>query len=113
MTPVEFAFAAFRFGHCQVRLAYRLNGTRPPQRPGLLPTDPAAPPEGRTSDRADRQIDWRPVRRRPGAEPSRGLRNLSRKIDPLIILRSSSSRSPGRRPRVERARVPQHGASDK
>ena len=84
MTPVEFSVAAFRFGHTQVRRAYRLNNLNgSPNFQVFSFADPLASLMGGRPLAADRQIKW-------GAffeelpDPTGGQRNIGRKIDPLI-----------------------------
>ena len=59
MTPVEFSVAAYRFGHSQVRRAYRLNGTATARtcRCSTSPT-PATSLMGGRPLQAGRQISW-------------------------------------------------------
>jgi hypothetical protein len=87
-TPIEFSVAAYRFGHSQVRLAYRFNATNNCQNLQVFSlTAPAASLMGGRTIQAGRQIDWgmfftdfpQPVGC-AGVQP----RNLSRQIDPLI-----------------------------
>jgi hypothetical protein len=85
MTPIEFAVAAFRFGHSQVRRAYRLNEINGfPNFQVFSLTDPLASLMGGRALHADRQIDWRMFFDDLGPDPSGGLRNLSRRVDALI-----------------------------
>ncbi len=85
MTPIEFSVAAFRFGHTQVRRAYRLNEINGfPNFQVFSLTDPLASLMGGRPIAADRQIDWRMFFDDLGPDPSGGLRNVSRKVDPLI-----------------------------
>lgn len=86
-TPVEFSVAAFRFGHTQVRLAYRLNDTNNCQNLQVFNTaNPGASLMGGREIQAGRQIDWGmffddlPKPEGCAANP----KNISRKIDPLI-----------------------------
>ena len=87
-TPVEFSVSAYRFGHTQVRLAYRLNGTNNCQNlQAFSLTAPDASLMGGRQLQAGRQIDWgmffddfaQPAGC-AGVQP----RNVSRQIDPLI-----------------------------
>jgi hypothetical protein len=95
-TPVEFSVAAYRFGHTQVRLAYRLNGDNADGNAAngtcdnlqvFSLTAPAASLMGGRPLQAGRQIDWgmffedfdQPTGC-AGVQP----RNISRQIDPLI-----------------------------
>lgn len=87
-TYIEFSVAAFRFGHSQVRLAYRLNGTNNCQNLQVFSlTAPAASLMGGRQIQAGRQIDWGMfVEELPQPEGCAGVqpRNISRKIDTLI-----------------------------
>lgn len=87
-TPVEFSVAAYRFGHSQVRLAYRLNGTNNCQNLQAFNLDnPGDSLMGGRQLQAGRQIDWgmffedfdQPAGC-AGVQP----RNISRQVDPLI-----------------------------
>ena len=80
--------SAFRFGHTQVRLAYRLNGNNNCQNLQVFSlTAPDAALMGGRQLQAGRQIDWgmffddfdQPTGC-AGVQP----RNISRQIDPLI-----------------------------
>jgi hypothetical protein len=93
-TPIEFSVAAYRFGHSQVRLAYRLNGTNNCQNLQVLSlTAPDASLMGGRQLQAGRQINWgqffddlpQPAAcaALPVVAPASS-RNLSRQIDPLI-----------------------------
>lgn len=92
MTPIEFSTAAFRYGHSNVRLAYRLNGTNNCQNLQVF-DDRAAPQDQTALDlrggrqlQAGRQINWgmftdefpKPA----GCENND--RNIQRKFDALI-----------------------------
>ena len=102
MTPVEFSVAAFRFGHTQVRRAYRLNEMNgSPELPGVLPGRPAGEPHGRPPDRS------RPADRlgmffeEPGGDPTRRApqhRPQDRPADLEVACSSCRSRAP--RPRA-------------
>jgi hypothetical protein len=87
MTPIEFSTAAFRYGHSNVRLAYRLNGNNNCQNLQVFSlTAPNADLHGSRELQADRQIDWgmftdefpKPA----GCEAND--RNIQRKFDTLI-----------------------------
>jgi len=87
-TPVEFAVSAYRFGHTQVRLAYRLNGNNNCQNLQVFSlTAPDASLMGGRPLQAGRQIDFGMFFTDfPQPEGCAGVqpRNLSREIDPLI-----------------------------
>jgi len=87
-TPVEFAVSAYRFGHTQVRLAYRLNANNNCQNLQVFSlTAPDASLMGGRPLQAGRQIDWGMFFVDfPQPEGCAGVqpRNFSREIDPLI-----------------------------
>lgn len=94
MTPVEFSVAAYRFGHSQVRRAYRLNGTNNCGNLQVFSlTDPTASLMGGRPLQAGRQIAWGqflPQLAQPAecaalvVTPPASSRNVSRKIDSLL-----------------------------
>ena len=88
MTPVEFSVAAYRFGHSQVRLAYRLNGNGNCANLQVFSlTDPAASLMGGRPIPETRRISWGMfLDDLPQPEGCAGVqpRNISRKIDPLL-----------------------------
>ena len=70
-TPVEFSVAAYRFGHSQVRRAYRLNGTNNCQNLQVFDlTDPTASLMGGRPFQAGRQINWGQFSRNCPSPPS-------------------------------------------
>lgn len=90
-TPIEFSVAAFRYGHSNVRRAYRLNagplGNCPnlqvfaASAPGVEPADL----RGGRQLQAGRQIDWGMFDSTlPEPAGCEGLRNIQRKFDELI-----------------------------
>jgi Animal haem peroxidase len=85
-TPQEFAVAAFRFGHSQVRRAYRLNGTNACQNLQVFSlTDPGASLMGGRQIQAGRQIAWGQFFEEfPEPAGCAGLRNIGRRVDTLI-----------------------------
>lgn len=87
-TPVEFSVASFRFGHSQVRRAYRLNSVAAPNCGNLQVfalANPGASLMGGRPLQANRQIDWGMfLDEFPEPAGCEGLRNPGRKIDTLI-----------------------------
>ena len=85
-TPQEFAVSAFRFGHTQVRRAYRLNATNACQNLQVFNlANPVASLMGGRQIQAGRQIDWGQFFEEfPEPVGCEGLRNIGRKLDPLI-----------------------------
>lgn len=84
--PVEFSVAAYRFGHSQVRAAYRLTGQTffqifpdPPKNPGDPPPDPHNDLRGNRPLDARKRIEWTNFFG-PAATPSM-------KIDPKLNTR--------------------------
>lgn len=87
MTPIEFSAAAFRYGHSNVRLAYRLNGNNNCQNFQVFSlTAPDADLHGGRPLQAGRQIDWGMFTDefpKPEGCPNND-RNIQRKFDTLI-----------------------------
>ena len=85
-TPQEFAVAAFRFGHTKVRRAYRLNATNDCQNLQVFNlANPLASLMGGRQIQAGRQVDWGQFFEEfPEPVGCEGLRNIGRKLDPLI-----------------------------
>lgn len=86
-TPVEFSVAAFRYGHSNVRLAYRLNGNNACQNLQVFSlTAPDADLHGGRPLQATRQIDWGmfsdELPKPAGCENND--RNIQRKFDELL-----------------------------
>jgi hypothetical protein len=84
--PVEFSVGAYRFGHSQVRAAYRLAEHLPPNFPApfIQVFSPATPPVDLRGGRAmtpDRVIFWPNFLNVDGLPPAV---NISRKIDTLL-----------------------------
>ena len=97
-TPVEFAVAAFRFGHSQVRNAYRLNEVNAFQVFSL--TDPLGSLMGGRPIGAGRQIDWRFFFSTTSApHPPGGSRTSAAGSTRSSPRACSSSRSRARKPR--------------
>lgn len=96
MTPVEFSVAAYRFGHSQVRLAYRLNGDNSDGNAAngvcdnlqvFSLTNPGASLMGGRPIPLDRKIAWGQFLAelpQPAGCAGVQLRNISRKIDHLL-----------------------------
>lgn len=86
MTPVEFSVASFRFGHSQVRRAYRLNGNNNCANLQVFNlANPVASLMGGRMIQAGRQIDWGQFFEQfPEPVACTGLRNIGRKVDTLI-----------------------------
>lgn len=85
-TPSEFAVASYRFGHSQVRRAYRLNANNNCGNLQVFAlTDPTASLMGGRPIQAGRQINWGQFfEELPEPAGCEGNRNIGRKIDPLI-----------------------------
>jgi hypothetical protein len=94
MTPIEFSVGVYRFGHSQVRLAYRLNGTNNCQNLQVFSlTAPDASLMGGRPLQAGRQIAWGQFLPDLPQPPECAAlqviapasnRNVSRKIDTLL-----------------------------
>jgi hypothetical protein len=76
--PYEFADAAYRYGHSQIRQEYRINDELPPQRlfPDLLGFRPVAP-EGK--------VDWTLLFDAPDAPPAQRAMRISERLPFALI----------------------------
>jgi heme peroxidase len=76
--PLEFADAAYRYGHCQIRHTYQLNRTTEPVPifPDLLGFRPVP---------RERRIDWRLLFDAPGAAPAQRAKKIDGRLAPSLI----------------------------
>jgi len=76
--PLEFADAAYRYGHSQIRETYRLNRTTEPLSlfPDLLGFQPVPPERG---------VDWTLFFDRPGTQSAQRARKIDGRMVPALI----------------------------